>query len=189
MPPGPPPVAPPAVPPAGPRVDAASELKRKLLFVRADRNNFTLVQDTQTIEMGMFGGDAMAIFDEFPEAQEEARSFRTKRIVGFALNMAALGLLLIDAAYLLGGVLTAPSGTASQVLNASLIVYAVIAVPALVLSLVGGLLTSSATSHFFNAVARYNAALINKQLPPENQINVKFFSMPTPFVLPFTFRI
>lgn len=184
----------PAVPqqvPAPLTIDAASELKRKLLFMRADRNNYTLVQDTRTIELGLFGGDAMDIFAEVPAADDQAKSFRTKRIVGFILNTVGLGLIVIDAAYLALTVLAAPSGSAGAALNAGLVVYVILAIPAVVLSAVGGLLQQSAVSNLFNAVSRYNAAQINKQLPENNRINLEFFSrsMPVPFMLPLTWSI
>src|SRR5205807_616977 len=67
--------------------DLASELKNKLLFVKVERGtNFSLTQNGHSMELGLFGGDALEVFSSVPEAKEEADGFHTKRIVGFSLG-------------------------------------------------------------------------------------------------------
>jgi hypothetical protein len=148
----------PLSPPPGPPPVTAELAANKFLFVQIDFTGLKLLQGGRTIEPGMFGGDALPPFEEVPDALEEAHAFRTKRIVGFSIGMAGVAWVVADSIWFLAAVL--PSGNVDR-LNATIPLYLALAIPALVLSAVGGLIQQSAVVSFFNAVNRFNAALLN----------------------------
>ncbi len=157
--------------PADPRLQ---ELKEKLTYLKLGAGFWgaSVHRDGQELALGPFAGDAEAFFSEIPEAAELARRLRNERRLGVAIYLSGVALLLAEGTYLLYGLLSSNRA----ILNEGAPVMTGTLIGGFALCGVGGYLMQRSMGTLAETVNRFNAGLLNRLLPPGQQIDLQIFA-------------
>jgi hypothetical protein len=121
--------------------------------VTTEGNSIALVKSGRKYAVNVLGGELEEAVSGNPEAEAEARSFRNKLVTGFVLSTIGTVGAATGAGLLVGNQVQSNPSTTVEVGSISAVVGG------LVLSIVGGVIGSSAQPHLWNAVNMYNDGL------------------------------
>ena len=156
----------PAPPPAS---AAALDLRDRHMYFSAGFGP-AIYQHGQPVALGPFGRNVDRYFGDSPETLASARSFRRLSLIGAPLYAVGLAALLTDLF-----VLSANSEGGAFVANHEPLVWGLIGGGA-ALGITGGILLGVGGQRLRRAVNRFNAFLINRVLPPGQQLDLQLFS-------------
>ena len=121
--------------------------------VVTEGTSLALVKNGQSYPFNLFGGNLEDVVEGNPRAESEAHAYRNKSIAGFVFSTVGSVSTGVGAGILVGDELQ--SNPSSSLLIGSL----VMTLGGVVLTIVGGVIGSSAQPHLWNAINIYNDGL------------------------------